>query len=104
MQPERWRKIEEIYHAALECEESRRPAFLAEACAGDGALREEVESLLAEGFEGARAMGSVGYAQVRAMLAGELPRADLADSIVRATRVFARRQRTWLKHADVIWL
>ena len=48
MQPERWRKIEEIYHAALQREESRRPAFLAEACAGDGALREEVESLLAQ--------------------------------------------------------
>jgi len=47
MQPERWRKIEEIYQAALECEESRRAAFLAEACAGDGALRAEVESLLA---------------------------------------------------------
>lgn len=47
MQPERWRKIEEIYQAALECEESRRPAFLAEACAGDGVLRGEVESLLA---------------------------------------------------------
>jgi len=47
MQPERWRKIEEIYQAALDCEESRRAAFLAEACAGDGALRAEVESLLA---------------------------------------------------------
>jgi len=47
MQPERWRKIEEIYQAALDGEESQRTAFLAEACAGDGALREEVESLLA---------------------------------------------------------
>ena len=47
MQPERWRKIEEIYQAALEREESQRGAFLAETCAGDEALREEVESLLA---------------------------------------------------------
>jgi tetratricopeptide (TPR) repeat protein len=47
MQPERWRKIEEIYQAALDREESQRAAFLTEACAGDGALREEVESLLA---------------------------------------------------------
>ena len=47
MQPERWRKIEEVYQAALECEESRRAAFVAEACAGDGELRGEVESLLA---------------------------------------------------------
>jgi tRNA dimethylallyltransferase len=49
-------------------------------------------------------MGSVGYAQVRAMVAGELPRNELETSIVRATRVFARRQRTWLNHVDVAWL
>jgi tRNA dimethylallyltransferase len=65
---------------------------------------EEVESLVARGHGDARAMGSVGYAQVRAMLAGELPRADLETAIVRATRVFARRQRTWLNHVDVAWL
>jgi tRNA dimethylallyltransferase len=65
---------------------------------------EEVESLLAHGYGDARAMGSVGYAQVRAMLAGELPRDELETSIVRATRVFARRQRTWLNHVDVAWL
>jgi tRNA dimethylallyltransferase len=69
-----------------------------------GGWIEEVESLLARGWGGARAMGSVGYAQVRAMLAGELPREQLETAIVRATRVFARRQRTWLHHAEVIWL
>jgi len=65
---------------------------------------EEVEGLLARGYGDARAMGSVGYAQVRAMLAGELPREELETSIVRATRVFARRQRTWLNHVDVAWV
>lgn len=65
---------------------------------------EEVESLLARGYADARAMNSVGYAQIREMLQGSLPRADLAPAIVRATRVFARRQRTWLNHADVAWL
>jgi tRNA dimethylallyltransferase len=65
---------------------------------------EEVEGLLAAGHADARAMGSVGYAQVRAMLDGTLPRADLETAIVRATRVYARRQRTWLNHADVTWL
>jgi tRNA dimethylallyltransferase len=69
-----------------------------------GGWIEEVESLVARGHGDARAMGSVGYAQVRAMLAGELPRADLETAIVRATRVFARRQRTWLNHVDVSWL
>jgi len=66
-----------------------------------GGWIEEVEALLARGYGDARAMSSVGYAQVRAMLAGELPREELEGAIVRATRVFARRQRTWLNHADV---
>jgi tRNA dimethylallyltransferase len=65
---------------------------------------EEVQGLLARGHGEARAMGSVGYAQVRAMLAGDLPREELETRIVRATRVFARRQRTWLNHVDVAWL
>ena len=46
MHPERWRKIEEIYHAAVERPDGERLAFLEEACGGDGNLRDEVESLL----------------------------------------------------------
>ena len=57
MHPDRWRKIEEIYHAALEREGSQRAAFLAEACGGDDGLREEVESLLAH-QDGARFLES----------------------------------------------
>jgi tRNA dimethylallyltransferase len=64
----------------------------------------EVEALLEEGYGETRAMGSVGYREVRAHLSGKVPREALADTIVRATRVFARRQRTWLGHADVMWL
>ena len=47
MGPERWQRIEELYHAALELGESERAEFLAQACGGDEALRREVESLLA---------------------------------------------------------
>ncbi|MEJ2006994.1 MAG: hypothetical protein P8Z30_02375, partial [Acidobacteriota bacterium] len=47
MQPDRWQEIERLYHSALEMDKSVRPAFLAKACAGDEALRREVESLLA---------------------------------------------------------
>ena len=47
MAPDPWKKIEEVYHSAREREESQRAAFLNEACAGDDALRREVESLLA---------------------------------------------------------
>ncbi len=46
MQPEHWRQIEQLYHAALERDANERAAFLTEACAGDEMLRGEVESLL----------------------------------------------------------
>ncbi|HEV2177514.1 MAG TPA: protein kinase [Terriglobia bacterium] len=48
MDPERWQKIADLYQAVLEEEPSRRVAFLERACAGDGALRRAVESLLAQ--------------------------------------------------------
>jgi len=48
MNPERWRKIEQLYHLALEQEPAQRNRFLAEACQGDAELRGEVESLLAQ--------------------------------------------------------
>ena len=47
MDPERFRQVERLYHAALKREESQRGAFLDEACGGDPSLRREVESLLA---------------------------------------------------------
>ncbi len=47
MKPERWEKVERLYHAALERASDERAAFLDEACVGDQDLRREVESLLA---------------------------------------------------------
>ncbi|MBA3714012.1 MAG: protein kinase [Pyrinomonadaceae bacterium] len=47
MTPERWEQIKQLFHATLEHEPAQRPAFLARACADDGPLRQEVESLLA---------------------------------------------------------
>ena len=46
MKPERWQKIEELYHAALQRPEDQRGAFLRDACAGDEVLFGELESLL----------------------------------------------------------
>jgi len=46
MDPERWRRIETLYHAAAARPAHDRAAFLAEACAGDERLRHEVEALL----------------------------------------------------------
>ena len=47
MKAERWRQVERIYHSTLEKVPAERAAYLELACAGDDALRSEVESLLA---------------------------------------------------------
>src|SRR5262245_19940962 len=46
IEPQQWERIEWLYHAALDREANERAAFLAAACAGDEALRRQVELLL----------------------------------------------------------
>ncbi len=46
MESERWQKVKEVLHRVLEQEPGSRAAFLAEACAGDESLRQQVEELL----------------------------------------------------------
>lgn len=70
----------------------------------EGGWCEEVKGLLAAGYAPARAMGSVGYREVRSHLEGALTASALLPAIVRSTRVFVRRQRTWLRDQDVAWL
>jgi hypothetical protein len=55
MDPERWRRIEALYHSALELKPGLRKSYLNEACSGDPSLLKEVERLVerqseAEGF------------------------------------------------------
>jgi len=52
MTPERWRKIEDLYHAAQQRDPIGRSAFLAEACQGDDELLRQVEALLNRDTEG----------------------------------------------------
>lgn len=47
MKTERWQEVERLYHSTLEKHPKDRADFLAQSCAGDEALRREVESLLA---------------------------------------------------------
>jgi tRNA dimethylallyltransferase len=78
--------------------ESRARQFLASGWV------DEVRALDAAGYGEARAMSSVGYKEVLAFVRGELPEYELLGAIVRATRVFARRQRTWLRDEPVVWV
>src|SRR6266545_5195378 len=58
--PNRWSRVEALYHAARERDAGERAAFLDAACEGDAQLRRDVESLLAQpttdGFLGVPAM------------------------------------------------
>jgi hypothetical protein len=47
MTPERWAEIDRVWYAVLARPETERAAAVAELCAGDAALRQEMESLLA---------------------------------------------------------
>jgi eukaryotic-like serine/threonine-protein kinase len=47
LSPEDWPRVRDVFEGALALPADRRPAYLAEKCSGDEALRQEVESLLA---------------------------------------------------------
>ena len=56
MTPERWRQVEHLFHEALARVESERMGFVAHNCAGDLALRRDVELLLAQHASTAEAL------------------------------------------------
>jgi len=56
MRPERWKTIEEIFHAALDRPLEDRRQFLETVCGSDPELREEIDSLLHEAAESASFM------------------------------------------------
>ncbi|MFA7279183.1 MAG: tRNA (adenosine(37)-N6)-dimethylallyltransferase MiaA [Sterolibacterium sp.] len=70
----------------------------------ESGLVEEVESLR-EKYRldaGLPAMRCVGYRQVWEMLEGRLPRRELCERGIYATRQFAKRQLTWLRSMSAI--
>src|SRR5882724_11985048 len=67
MKPERLQRSDEILQAALELASEDRAAFLDQACAGDAALRQKIESLLAS----AQQMGGF-MEECMSRVAGEL--------------------------------
>jgi serine/threonine protein kinase len=47
MTPERWRRVTDVFHAALARDVSARASYLDDACGGDRDLRAEVDAMLA---------------------------------------------------------
>src|SRR5947209_1650120 len=70
----RWQKIDDLFQAALDCAPERRGAFLDDSCAGDTALRSEVESLVA-------AHDTAGFSRVPAFAEGMRLLQDAGDSM-----------------------
>jgi serine/threonine protein kinase/Tol biopolymer transport system component len=75
MNADRWRRIEELYHAARLLKDSARAPFLAAATEGDEALRQEVESLLASG------RSSPGFLDAPVQMSGAAARVSDAASL-----------------------
>src|SRR5579863_905159 len=66
MEPERWQQVEQLFHAALQVEDSRRGEFLKQSCGEDEDLRREVESLLAHHHEAGSFIESPAFAEAGA--------------------------------------
>jgi len=68
MTPERWEKIDQIFHAALQLGPDERAAFVDKNCRGDGNLRRQIHDLLAA------------HEESRSFI--EIPAADVAASLI----------------------
>ena len=92
MPPHRDNRISDLYHEALARAPEERDAFLMEACGGDEALRNEVESLLAFEPPSARFLERPA-AGVAADAAGET---SMIDRLIRL-------YRSWHRPAPAAW-
>ncbi|HTL54781.1 MAG TPA: protein kinase, partial [Candidatus Limnocylindrales bacterium] len=68
MTPERWRRVDELFHSALEREPAERAALLSEACAGDDQLRRAVEKLIAAHEKDGSFIDSPAYADTELLI------------------------------------
>src|SRR6202795_2733831 len=86
MDRSRWRQIEDLYHAVLECEPAKRAALLARA---DPELRREVESLLAQDSSKTGALNRPAWAGAIGLSAAD-------STIVHRTQVAGRQIGNYL--------
>ena len=70
MESERWRRVEQLYHSALEIPAEQRGSFLKKQCQGDEGLEKEVASLLSFESSAAKFIESPAF-EVAAKLAAE---------------------------------
>ncbi len=78
---DRYRRIDEIFQAALELEPRERTSYISEACSGDAALLKEVEYLLASDGQQWELIGTPAFEMVAPLLAKDQPALEAGDSI-----------------------
>jgi serine/threonine-protein kinase len=84
--PERWREVEAIFLATRDREPGERATFLEQACGTDGALRHEVESLLAADH------GATGFLEPPGVPVPEMPGLENALRTALAGRYALERE------------
>ncbi len=81
MTPERFRQVEAIFHSALERAPGERSSYLDQACAGDDALRREVELLIVADERAGSLIELPAYQLAAPMLAEDGSRSLIGKSI-----------------------
>ena len=80
-EPERLRRVEELYHSALRVAPDQRAGFLKNACQGDAKLCEEVESLLAYESSAEEFMGKPAFEVAAKLMAVDQATENQADPV-----------------------
>ena len=81
MTPERWQQVDEIFQAAIELKAEERPAFVESACASDGELRREVESLITADEQGLSFVDEPAFQLAAGILATDEPELEEGQSL-----------------------
>src|SRR5215475_1168073 len=85
MEPERWNRVESLYHSALKVAVNERAAFLQDECKDDDELRKEVESLLSYEDSAADFIESPAFTVAAKLVAEDntnAPAGPAADTVV----------------------
>src|SRR2546426_1656595 len=81
MEPERWRRVEQLYHSALKVVADQRATFLQNECQDDEELREEVESLLSYESSAAEFIESPAFDVATRLIAEDKANEQTADPL-----------------------
>src|SRR5262245_31759462 len=79
MDPERWKRVEDLFHQALEREDPARGRFLDQECGGDLELRHEVDRWLAADREASARLDAAVGGAVRSLHTAIAPGARLGS-------------------------